>query len=111
MTFEEFDRIQAELLKQVVGMNETKGREYAGIKDDRLANFKRVGEKFNVDPKLVCAIFLQKHLDSIDTFIASEKTFSDEKIEGRIVDAVTYMTLLWGLIVEQDQQNKRVFVF
>ena len=106
MTQEEFSKLQANLLKQVVNMSTTKGREYANNDSDRLANFKRAAWKTGITPMVVLSVYLDKHLGAIDSYIRHQRSFSTEGIEGRLVDAITYLTLLWGLITEQEEQEK-----
>lgn len=99
MTFEDFDKIQAKLLLEVAGMGSTKGKEYANSVS-RFANFDRAAEKNGVSRLVVANIFLTKHMDAIDSFIKNGKIFSTEGIHGRIVDAITYLTLIDGMIRE-----------
>jgi hypothetical protein len=86
----------------------TKGMEYTqgDLEKDRLANFYRLGNELDVDPKLVCWIYLKKHLDSIVCFIKQNREYSDEKIEGRIHDARNYLVLLNGIIQQQKDDDK-----
>lgn len=89
----------------------SKGREYAG-NDDRLANFKRGAANVGVNPETVLFIYLSKHWDSISTFIKDlekEKRFDavsnglSEPIQERLKDALNYILLLNGLLVERKQ--------
>jgi hypothetical protein len=80
-----------------------KGIEYTqgdAVKD-RLANFYRLADELNIDPKLVCWIYLKKHIDSIVCYIKNNKEYSEEKIDGRIHDARNYLVLLNGIIQQQ----------
>jgi hypothetical protein len=81
----------------------TKGVEYTqgDLKTDRLANFNRIGKELNMDPKVVCYIYLKKHLDSIACYVKNGKEYTEEKIEGRINDARNYLILLNAIIQEQ----------
>lgn len=103
MTFEEFDRYSNLLLEDVQKMRDTKGREYAGSKD-RFDNFNRLAHRNQVDRQVVWLIYFSKHLDAIESYIQHGRTFSSESIRGRIVDAITYLTLLGGMI-EEDTNN------
>ena len=89
----------------------TKGREYAGS-GDRLANFKRGSTNTGVNPETVLFIYMQKHFDSLTTFIKDlekAKTLGvvadklSEPIQERIKDMVNYLLLLNGLIVERGE--------
>jgi hypothetical protein len=104
MTFEQFDKFQAELLAEVVKMKDTKGREYAHS-EDRFANFNRLAEELEMSPEKVLWIYFTKHKDSIVSFLKTRCTFSNESIYGRIVDAITYLTLLAGMIREWENNT------
>lgn len=100
MTYEEFDKVFDDLIAECRGMRETKGPEYAGLKD-RLANFKQAAAYFGVSPLVVCGIFKNKHDQAIAAFVRGGYKGS-EPIRGRIVDAIVYLALLYGLIVEAE---------
>jgi len=75
-----------------------KSVEYARDRD-RHANFKRMGRKFRQNPMLILGVYLTKHIDAIDEYIArSGKGEYVEPIEGRIHDAQNYLDLLLTLI-------------
>lgn len=96
------------LQDQLVALQEltaTKGEEYARSEDDQLANFKRQAAELGLDPEKVLAIFLNKHLDAIKSFIKTGQVLS-EPIHGRIDDAILYLILLKAMIVEKEEQIK-----
>ena len=98
MTFEDVDAIMIKMHEEEMSIAKTKGREYT--QGDRLDNFKRIGAELGINPKKVLWVYLKKHLDSIASYIKNEQVFS-EPIEGRIMDARVYLTLLRGLIEEE----------
>jgi hypothetical protein len=81
----------------------TKGVEYTqgDLKTNRLANFYRIAEELNQDPKVICYVYLKKHLDSIACYVKNSTEYTDEGIEGRINDARNYLILLNAIICEQ----------
>lgn len=101
MTFPEFDTFSEKLLNQVVNMKNSKGKEYANS-EDRFANFDRLSERLGVSNTIVGWIYLTKHLDAIESYINHSRTYSGETIQGRIVDAICYLTLIAGMIQEQE---------
>lgn len=105
MTFEEFDKYQANLLTDVIDMGTTKGKEYAHS-IERFANFNRISEKLQVPRLQVALVYLEKHMDGISSFIATSKISSNEPIQGRIIDAITYLTLIGGMIYEDEVKSK-----
>lgn len=107
MTFEQFNLFQDNLLGEVGKMADTKGKEYANSETDRFDNFNRLSQRLGIDRKLALWVFTVKHLDSIESFLKKGRTFSEEKIQGRIVDVITYLTLLAGIIHEEDQMKPK----
>ncbi len=106
MTFEDFDNMMENTFETLREVRRTKGKEYANS-DDRLDNFKRISKKKGVSPLVVAGIFLDKHLDALDYYIKNGKVES-EAITGRIDDAILYLFLIKGLVIEiQDVDNLR----
>lgn len=101
MTFEDVDKIMVKMHEEEMAIARTKGREYT--QGDRLDNFKRIAAELGISSKQVLWVYLKKHLDSIASYIKHEKVLS-EPIEGRIMDARVYLTLLRGLIEEERGQ-------
>lgn len=101
MTFEEFDRYQAELLSKVVLMKDTKGKEYANS-ENRFANFDRLAEELELTNLEVAWVYVAKHLDSIKQAIRTRiYEGRAEPLEGRFVDVIVYMTLIAGMVKEK----------
>jgi len=103
MTFEDFDKWQAELWAECVKMRDTKGRKYSHEKD-RFANFNRLANELGISNVTVGWVYLKKHLDSIASYVKDGKTYSTESIRGRIVDAIVYLTLIGGMIEEEGRE-------
>lgn len=99
MTFPEFDAYSKALIDECLNMRDTKGKEYAGTKD-RFDNFNRLALKCDLKRNLVWLVYFTKHMDAIESYINSGREFSSEGIRGRIVDAITYLLLLGGMIEE-----------
>lgn len=102
MTFPEFEKYQEDLVKQMYAMKDTKGKEYANGAS-RFANFDRLAVKMEISRLKVANIFLTKHLDAIDSYINNGKTFSTESIQGRVLDAMVYLSLIGGMIFEDER--------
>jgi hypothetical protein len=81
----------------------TKGVEYANNKDCN-HNFKIIGEKLGIDPKIVLWIYASKHFQSIESYLKTGATLT-EPIEGRIADAINYLFILNSMIEEQKKEN------
>lgn len=105
MTYDEFIGLVARMVAEEAKTGESKGKEYT--QGDRLDNFKRIAKDVGVTPKQVLWVFMKKHLDSISSYIKRDaegthesKMDLTESIDGRIMDARVYLTLLRGLIEE-----------
>lgn len=106
MTFKDFDEFQAALLAEVVQMKDTKGKEYANS-ESRFANFDRLSDRLNLPNIQIGLVYLTKHMDAIESYIAKGRTYSTETIQGRIVDAITYLTLIAGMIEEKERETSK----
>jgi hypothetical protein len=82
-----------------------KGKEYTvssiNGNEDKLKNFKSIGERLGLSASMVCMVYLLKHIDSIRNYVLEGKEFSNEPIEGRIHDARNYFLLLGAIIKEE----------
>lgn len=100
-----FEKMVDETIAQMRDLLVVKGGEYAGS-EDRLANFKRGAALTGATPMQVLFIYLSKHYDSIATYIRDDATGTErrrsESIRGRVHDAINYLILLEGLIVEKE---------
>lgn len=106
MTFTEFDKYQLHLLKLVIAMKDTKGKEYAHS-ESRFANFDRLAEGLELPNMTIAWVYCKKHIDSIESYIKDHKVYSTEPIEGRIVDAIAYLTLIAGMIKEEQDKERK----
>ena len=48
-------------------------------------------------------VYLLKHIDGIASHIDGH-TSQREAVEGRITDAIVYLFLLYGMVIEDDEQ-------
>lgn len=104
MKVDTFFKMMKSIQKDELNIMINKGKEYTVSNDDKLKNFKSIGERLDIAPETVCMTYLLKHMDSIRNYIRTGKTFSDEPIEGRILDARNYLLLLLGII--KDKENE-----
>jgi hypothetical protein len=102
MQREEFDRFRDEVYRGIVGLNATKGHDYAG-EEDALVNFKEAADELGVSPYTIWFVYFHKHWSAIRTFLR-EGQVESEAIEGRIDDAILYLFLLRGLIFDAEPQ-------
>ena len=84
-------------------------REYAQSDDNVFANFERVGKSINSTREKVLMVYLLKHIDGISAYVKGHKS-QRETVTGRITDAMVYLMLLWGMVVEDEQSSKRMII-
>ena len=101
MTFEQFDQLLKKMYEEENKIRDTKAIEYT--QGDRLDNFKRIAVELGITPQQVLWVYLKKHMDSIASYIKTGEVLS-EPIEGRIMDARVYLSLLRGLIEEEKER-------
>lgn len=99
MTFEQFDKFTEELFTEVRKMRDTKGKEYAQS-EDRFANFNRLAEETGLPRETVWLVYFTKHWDAIRSYLKNGREFSDESARSRIIDSITYLMLLAGMLEE-----------
>lgn len=108
MTNEHFTAIFEEIVNEAKKIHATKGVAYANG-GDRLGNFKRAAEKRGIQPETICAIYREKHEDSIN-FVnrmieeKGEIPETGEALISRFVDVINYYALNYALIVERQEK-------
>lgn len=89
-------------------LSDTKGKEYAHS-DNRFANFSRLAAELDISREKIAYIFFKKHLDAIISYLKEGRTFSEEGIRGRYLDATLYLILMAGMdaAAQEKEQPKR----
>ena len=77
-----------------------KGKEYTVSSEDKLKNFKSIGDRLSMKPENVLLVYLLKHMDSIRNYVFTGTEACEESISGRIRDARNYLILLHAMILE-----------
>jgi len=96
------DRGDAQAKMKRVEYTESRGDQ------DVLENFKATGKDLNLDPLQVLGIFMKKHWSSIINYIKTGRTYSSEKIDGRIMDLIQYLELTYACIEEKRMSDKDI---
>ena len=78
-------------------------KEYARAEDNVFANFERVADFMDMPREKALMTYVIKHTDGISAYVNGHKS-QREDVEGRIVDTIVYMLLLWAMI----NDNKRI---
>lgn len=106
MRVDTFIQLSDKILEEARQIQIDKGREYTVSDNDKFKNFKSIGNRMKVDAKAVVMIYLLKHMDSIRNYVLTGTEASDESIDGRIIDAINYLLLLYGIIYEEKQYQE-----
>jgi hypothetical protein len=104
-TGKQFEWMVMDTFEAIKKLSATKGEEYTGRKrgENTHENFDRNAVRLNLTPEKVLAVYLGKHMDSIDTWIndleinRSQSAPYSEPITGRIDDAILFLLLLKGM--------------
>ena len=94
-----FDWSKTEVEKENMIMY-SKGKEYTVSSEDKLKNFKSIGERLGLKPEQILLVYLLKHMDSIRNYVKTGTEACEESISGRIRDARNYLLLLHAMILE-----------
>ena len=109
MKAEQFNKIVMERINKITTILETKGSEYT-TKEDRLHNFKIAGVIQNIIPEKALIGMFTKHLVSILDMVEDllrGKQYSLPKWDEKIGDAINYLILLEGLIIERRTEGEK----
>jgi len=97
--------MEEEIIPNLMRTRDAGQKEYAHEQGDVFANFKRVAKSIDSDMKKVLWVYFLKHVDGISAHIKGHKS-QREDVRGRITDAMVYLALLWGMVVEDDDWRK-----
>ena len=100
MTYDQMDRfIHRVILPEVMKTRDEGQKEYARDTEDVFHNFKRVASFTGDSEEKAILTYLIKHIDGIAAYVDGHKS-QREPIDGRVIDAIVYLFLLYGLITE-----------
>lgn len=93
-----------EIFHEIRDIRANAQKDYARNSDRPFANFERIAERVGLSRERVWSIYFEKHIDAIHAWIDGADS-SREPIEGRILDALNYLLLLWGMAAERRAQE------
>lgn len=104
----DFTKIVDSTIAEMRKLIELKGGEYAGDVD-RLANFRRNGERLGIPMEVIWGVYAGKHIDAVFQYIQDIQTGKKreriEPITGRVDDIIVYMLLFKALIDERERNG------
>ena len=110
MITKEFNKLVDSTVETCKEIMSSKGGEYAHG-DDRLDNFKRNAEQLGLTSLDVWSIYFRKHLDAITMYTQDVRSGNErvrsEPILGRFDDAINYLILGKGLVIEHEKSKKK----
>jgi hypothetical protein len=89
------------LMEQVHEVLNTKGPEYQ-TNEDVFSNFVSLGKQLGLTEYQIWSVYFTKHVTSIQNAIKTNPVNPDDKsmpesLDSRIVDAIAYLSLLYGM--------------
>lgn len=96
MKAEDFRSMIREVCEDLVTLNETKGREYAG-EDDALAFFREQAVELGLSLEQGWAVLARKHWRSLTTYVKEQDAPLSEPIENRAKDLILYCLLFMAM--------------
>ena len=110
MQHEQRKVLTEDLFKIALEMGNKKNKSYAD-QEDTLANFKRIAKATGVSKYTVWQIYFNKHVDSINNAIKDNPWLpvdASESLDGRLIDGIVYLTILYCLLFEDGAVEHKV---
>lgn len=109
-SIEEYDRMVAETVQEIIKLGKLKGAEYAGDLN-RLDNFVRGAKDSDILlPERVWKVYAGKHWDALSQYIRDLENgvtrVRMESLDGRVDDIIVYLLLFKGMIRARAYANK-----
>jgi len=101
MTRQEMAQVMERVFEECRALRDAGQKEYARRESNAFANFERVAERVGISREQALMVYLEKHLDGIHAWVNGHRS-QREDVRGRINDAIVYLTLLRGMIDEQE---------
>jgi hypothetical protein len=101
-----YDKLAARTWETIIELGKKKGGEYAGD-TDRLANFRRNGERLDLPMEVIWGVYAAKHWDAIMQYIADVRAGKTrqrmESLSGRCDDLIVYLILFKAMLAERGE--------
>ena len=101
MTQSHMHKFMYQFWQKITRMRDAGQKEYARKESNAFANFERIANSLGNTREEVLMVYLLKHIDGIISWIEGHKS-QRENVTGRIIDAITYLCLLYGMSTEDN---------
>lgn len=108
MTQGDFERVINQQIQHCTDLLISKGKEYAGMKVDRLHTFKRAAVLQEETPAEALIGMFTKHVISIYDMARDSSSYPLELWDEKITDAINYLLILKTVIVEGGAKHAEV---
>jgi hypothetical protein len=110
MKREQFNDLFLDIISKIKKARDCGQKEYAHTEDNVFANFERAGSNLDISREQALMVYLLKHIDGINAWVKGHRS-QREDVTGRMKDAIVYLCLLWGMALEDsDQENLDKFL-
>ena len=103
MNSAKMDAVIEATMYEVVDMSR-KGRSEYTHNENVFDNFQRVAKLTGIDQERALMIYMLKHIDGIANWVKGHRS-QRESVHGRILDAIVYLCLLRGMVIEREQEE------
>lgn len=100
MIKEDLNRLREKIFTECIETGIKGQKEYV-LNEDAFDNFNRLSSELGIDRKFILWVYAKKHADGIVNYLKGHKS-QREDVRGRIKDLIVYMTILWGMIEEEE---------
>ena len=107
MTSQRMNQLMEEILTEISKTRTSGQKEYAHSEENVFANFERVASTLDITRETALMTYLLKHVDGISSHVKGHKS-QREDVRGRLTDAIVYLTLLWGMIKDEEAKSKNL---
>ncbi len=104
VAMESFPTKGEQFYSELVEVLQSKGNDYSN--EDKLSNFKEVGNMTHTDPRVVCATLIGVKVSRICNLLKSGKAPDNESVKDSILDLSNYNILLHLINIEMEEENK-----
>lgn len=107
MRQDELNEIMEKVFKECDSLRSAGQQEYARQESNAFGNFERIAywlEGMTITRETVLLVYALKHLDGVISYLSGH-TSQREDVRGRINDFIVYMTILRGMIEENESDT------